>query len=120
MNPTILSIADRHLSLDRGAAVVRWSAAIVFMAFGASKFVNHASEQALFRHYALPAPDVLLYVIGALEVVGGLLLASGRLVKLAALAHRRHGRSDRRPGDRSRRSHQSYLGAGPTARDGLP
>ena len=66
--------------------VVRWSAAIVFVVFGAGKFVNHASELASFRHYALPAPEVFVYVIGMLELVGGLLLGSGRLVKLAALA----------------------------------
>jgi uncharacterized membrane protein YphA (DoxX/SURF4 family) len=54
--------------------------------FGAGKFVNHGSELASFRHYTLPAPEVFVYVIGVLELLGGLLLASGRLVKLAALA----------------------------------
>ena len=54
--------------------------------FGAGKFVNHGSELASFRQYTLPAPEVFVYVIGVLELLGGLLLASGRLVKLAALA----------------------------------
>ena len=62
--------------------MVRRSAAIVFVVFGAGKFVNHTSELASFRHYALPAPEVFVYVIGMLELVGGLLLASGRLFKL--------------------------------------
>ena len=65
---------------------IRWAAAIVFVLFGAAKFLNHASELASFRHYALPAPDAFVYVIGVLEIVGGLLLASGVLVRLAALA----------------------------------
>jgi uncharacterized membrane protein YphA (DoxX/SURF4 family) len=65
---------------------VRWAAAIVFVVFGAGKFVNHASELASFRQYAVPAPDAFVYVIGVLEIVGGLLLASGVLVRLAALA----------------------------------
>jgi uncharacterized membrane protein YphA (DoxX/SURF4 family) len=85
VSPTVSSITDR-LSLHRLTMVVRWSAAIVFVVFGAGKFVNHASELASFRHYALPAPEVFVYVIGMLELVGGLLLGSGRLVKLAALA----------------------------------
>jgi uncharacterized membrane protein YphA (DoxX/SURF4 family) len=70
----------------RWTATIRWVAAIVFVAFGAGKFVNHASELASFRHYALPAPGVAVYFVGVLEIVGGLLLASGRLVRLAALA----------------------------------
>jgi uncharacterized membrane protein YphA (DoxX/SURF4 family) len=69
----------------RVAIAVRWAAAIVFVVFGAGKFVNHASELASFRHYALPAPDAFTYFIGALEIVGGLLLASGVWVGLAAL-----------------------------------
>jgi putative oxidoreductase len=78
--------AKQCRSAKRGAAVVRWTSAIVFLAFGASKFVNHASELASFRRYALPAPGVFVYLIGVLEISGGLLLASGRLVRLAALA----------------------------------
>jgi uncharacterized membrane protein YphA (DoxX/SURF4 family) len=70
----------------RPAAAIRWAAAITFVLFGAGKFVNHASELASFRQYAVPAPDGFVYVIGVLEIVGGLLLASGVLVRLAALA----------------------------------
>jgi uncharacterized membrane protein YphA (DoxX/SURF4 family) len=57
----------------------------VFLVFGAGKFVNHASELASFRHYALPAPDAFVYLIGALELSGGALLAIGRLIRPAAL-----------------------------------
>jgi putative oxidoreductase len=75
-----------HSFTWRRATAIRWAAAIVFVVFGAGKFVNHASELASFRQYAVPAPDAFVYVIGVLEIVGGLLLASGVLVRLAALA----------------------------------
>ena len=78
--------ARRSLSAGRGVAAIRWAAAIVFIVFGAGKFVNHASELSSFRHYGLPLPDVFVYGIGVLELAGGLLLASGRLIRLAAIA----------------------------------
>jgi uncharacterized membrane protein YphA (DoxX/SURF4 family) len=72
-------------SLERRVTATRWAAAIVFVVFGAGKFVNHASELASFRQYSLPAPEVFVYVIGVLEIAGGVLLASGVLVRLAAV-----------------------------------
>jgi putative oxidoreductase len=57
----------------------------VFVVFGAGKFVNHASELASFRFYGLPAPEVFVDLIGALEFLGGLMLAAGRWVRLVAL-----------------------------------
>jgi uncharacterized membrane protein YphA (DoxX/SURF4 family) len=77
---------SRHSFTRRWTTAIRWAAAIVFVVFGAGKFVNHASELASFRQYALPRPDALVYAIGVLEIVGGLLLASRVLVRLAALA----------------------------------
>jgi uncharacterized membrane protein YphA (DoxX/SURF4 family) len=65
---------------------VRTAAGLVFLAFGAGKFVNHTSEVASFDKYGLPVPDAFVYAIGALEVVGGLLLIAGVMVWLAALA----------------------------------
>jgi uncharacterized membrane protein YphA (DoxX/SURF4 family) len=82
---TLSRTDGRSHSTRRWAAAIRFSAAVVFVAFGAAKFINHASELASFRHCALPAPDVFVYLIGVLEISGGLLLASGRLVRLAAL-----------------------------------
>lgn len=57
----------------------------MFVAFGAAKFVSHASELASFRTYGLPAPDVFVTVIGVVELVGGALLIVGWLVRPAAL-----------------------------------
>jgi uncharacterized membrane protein YphA (DoxX/SURF4 family) len=75
----------RALVSERWLTVIRWAAAAVFVVFGAGKFVNHASELASFRLYGLPAPDAFTYVIGALELLGGLLLAARRLVVPVAL-----------------------------------
>lgn len=65
--------------------MIRWTAAIVLVVFGAGKFVNQASELASFRLYGLPAPDAFVYVIGGVEITGGLLLARGLLVSVAAV-----------------------------------
>lgn len=54
--------------------------------FGVGKFVNHASELASFRFYGLPGPGAFAYAIGVVEIAGGLLLAGGVLVRVAALA----------------------------------
>jgi putative oxidoreductase len=58
----------------------------VFVAFGAGKFVNHGSELASFKTYALPAPEAFVLAIGVIELVGGLLLITGVLTRPAALA----------------------------------
>jgi len=49
----------------------------VFVVFGVGKFTNHASELASFHQYGLPAPDAFVYVIGVVELVGGVLLILG-------------------------------------------
>ncbi|MHB8659614.1 MAG: DoxX family protein [Solirubrobacteraceae bacterium] len=70
---------------ENWTVAIRWTAGIVFVVFGAGKYVNHASELASFRGYSLPAPAVAVYVIGAIEIIGGLLLAAGVLVRAAAV-----------------------------------
>ncbi len=77
-------------SARRGAhrwlVAIRWTAGVIFVAFGIGKFVNHASELASFRLYGLPIPGAFTDATGGLEIVGGLLLAGGVLVRAAALA----------------------------------
>jgi putative oxidoreductase len=64
---------------------IRLASAVVFVLFGVGKFTNHASELASFQGYGLPAPDAFVYAVGVVEVLGGVLLALGRLVRPAAL-----------------------------------
>jgi len=63
---------------------LRWGAALVFLIFGAGKFVDHAAELSSFREYGLPLPGVAVVVIGVVEIAGGALLAANRLVRPAA------------------------------------
>jgi len=67
-------------------AGVRCAAVIVFLIFGVSKFVNLGAELASFRHYPVPAPGMVVYAVGVIEIGGGLLLLAGLLTRLAALA----------------------------------
>jgi putative oxidoreductase len=73
------------VSRDRALLLVRVLSGGVFVAFGAGKFVNHASELASFKTYGLPAPEAFVIVIGVIEVIGGLLLIGGALTRPAAL-----------------------------------
>jgi putative oxidoreductase len=85
----LLTAANRRVGAGGRSlwpAGVRCAAAIVFLIFGVSKFVNYAAELASFRHYPLPAPGALVYAVGVIEISGGLLLAIGLLTRLTALA----------------------------------
>lgn len=86
MSPTAATTRAQDNATAWLTTTVRWASAALFVLFGAGKFVNHATELASFRHYDLPAPDEFVYLVGVLEIVGGVLLASGRLVRWAALA----------------------------------
>ncbi len=70
---------------DHALLAVRLLSGGVFVAFGAGKFVNHASELASFKTYGLPAPELFVVVIGVVELVGGALLIAGMFVRPAAL-----------------------------------
>lgn len=73
------------MTRDRALLLLRIFSGGVFVAFGVGKFVNHGSELASFRAYGLPAPEVFVLAIGAVELVGGLLLIAGALTRPAAL-----------------------------------
>ena len=67
------------------AIVARIGSGLVFVGFGAAKFLNHATEVSSFETYGLPSPDAFVYAIGIVEVVGGVLLILGLATRLAAL-----------------------------------
>ncbi len=67
-------------------AVARVGAGVVFVSFSVGKFANHGAEAASFERYGIPVPDVATYLVGALELVGGLLLIAGLATRPAALA----------------------------------
>ncbi len=73
------------MTRERALLALRLLAGGVFVIFGLGKFVNHASELASFRAYGLPAPEVFVIAIGVIELIGGVLLIAGLLVRPAAL-----------------------------------
>ena len=90
----------------------------VFVAFGVGKFVNHASELASFKSYGLPVPGLFVIAIGVIEIVGGALLISGRVLRADCVGARgRHDRRDRRLRCRERGDHQPDARARAVGRD---
>lgn len=73
------------MTRDRALLGLRLLAGGIFVVFGIGKFVNHSSELASFKSYGLPAPEILVIVIGLVELAGGLLLIIGVLTRPAAL-----------------------------------
>ncbi|HEY6399107.1 MAG TPA: DoxX family protein [Solirubrobacteraceae bacterium] len=71
---------------DRALLALRLLSGGVFVAFGAGKFINHATELASFKSYGLPAPEAFVAAIGVLELVGGALLIAGLFTRPAAFA----------------------------------
>jgi len=65
---------------------MRVAAGAIFIGFGQSKFAHHGKEVRSFDRYGLPAPEVFTYAIGAVEIVGGLLLVVGLATRLVAPA----------------------------------
>jgi putative oxidoreductase len=79
-------LGTREGTAARWAPLVRWVAGAIFVVFGVAKFSDHAHEVDSFESYGLPAPDAFVYLIGALEIGGGLLLIAGLATRLVALA----------------------------------
>jgi uncharacterized membrane protein YphA (DoxX/SURF4 family) len=67
------------------AFATRLIAGGIFIPFAAGKFLIHDSELASFRSYRLPAPDLLVSAIGAIELVGGVALILRLEARLAAV-----------------------------------
>lgn len=70
----------------RWAPPVRWVSGAIFVLFGIGKFADHAHEVESFESYGLPSPDAFVYLVGLLEIGGGMLLLAGLATRLVALA----------------------------------
>ena len=73
------------MTKGRALLALRVLSGVVFVAFGLGKFVSHSSELASFKSYGVPVPGLFVIAIGVIELVGGGLLISGRLLKPTAL-----------------------------------
>ena len=82
---------------------VRVVTGVLFVTFSIGKFSDHMKEAMDFDRYGVPLADVTVYIVGVVELVGGLLLLVGLFTRLAALilAANMVGRDrDRRAGRR--------------------
>jgi putative oxidoreductase len=64
---------------------VRLLAGLVFAISGTPKFFAHDWEAGHFRTYGLPLPDAFVYLIGTIEILGGLALIAGIAVRPVSL-----------------------------------
>ena len=65
--------------------IVRIVTGAFFVSVSTGKFLDHSKEVADFRKYEVPWPEVAVPVVGAVELVGGILLVIGLLTRPAAL-----------------------------------
>jgi putative oxidoreductase len=80
-----MSEAPAGRPVDVACLAVRLVSGVVFVAFGVGKFTSHAAELDSFRGYGLPAPEAFVYLVGVVEIVGGLLLVGGLATRAAGL-----------------------------------
>ena len=64
---------------------IRVIAGVLFISFSTGKFVDHMNEAMDFKHYGVPVAEIAVYIVGVIELVGGLLLVVGLFTRLAAL-----------------------------------
>ncbi|MBA3865955.1 MAG: DoxX family protein [Solirubrobacterales bacterium] len=64
---------------------VRRVSGLAFFIAGIPKFSSHSFEVSHFTTYGLPHPSAFVYLIGALEIAGGLMLLANVGVRPAAL-----------------------------------
>jgi putative oxidoreductase len=64
---------------------IRVVTGVFFITVSAGKFVDHMKEAVDFDRYGVPAAEVAVYLVGVIELVGGLLLVVGLFTRLAAL-----------------------------------
>ena len=64
--------------------VVRLAAGVFLVGVGIGKFTDRAGEVADFRHYGVPLPDLAVPLAGVIEIVGGLCVVAGLLMRPAA------------------------------------
>ena len=72
--------------LTLALAVVRTLIGLFFVAAGISHEAQHAYFATQFARWGVPAPDVTVWLVGAVEIVCGAMLALGALTRPVALA----------------------------------
>jgi putative oxidoreductase len=68
------------------STIIRIVVGVVFVLFGVVKFVVPELEVAEFVRFGFPGSVAIVYLVGLLEIVGGLMLVLGLLTRVAAAA----------------------------------
>jgi putative oxidoreductase len=63
---------------------LRLVAGVFLVGVGIGKLTDRASEVADFRHYGVPLPDLAVPLAGVIEIVGGICVVAGLLIRPAA------------------------------------
>lgn len=81
------AVARRTALLDLGLLVLRVTVGVVFILHGWQKFNDQgvAAVTQMLTGFAIPYPEVAAYLLIALEMVGGLFLMIGLLVRVLGL-----------------------------------
>ena len=65
--------------------VARSLVGLLFVGTGFMHFISYQHYAAMFAHWEVPAPQIAVFVLGALQLVCGALLAFGVVVRPACL-----------------------------------
>ncbi len=78
----------RVLATDDGSGMLmlRLAAGGIFVSFSFGKFLRHSAEVGAFERYDIPLPELTVYLVGTLELGGGIALILGLGVRPVALA----------------------------------
>lgn len=68
-----------------GPLLVRIVCGVVFVGFGVMKLLSHAAEVRSFTGYGIPLPEVVVPLLGIVELVGGIALLAGVFVRPTAV-----------------------------------
>jgi uncharacterized membrane protein YphA (DoxX/SURF4 family) len=85
VTPDFRSLTGLDTPEAPGRRGVRLLAGATFAIAGTPKFFAHGWEAGHFRTYGLPLPDAFVYLIGAIEILGGLALIADVAVRPASL-----------------------------------
>jgi putative oxidoreductase len=80
------AILSSRPASDAVPLAARLVAGTIFIAFSFGKFFRHDAEAGAFEDYGVPFPEVTTYLVGLVELGGGLMLVLGLGTRLAALA----------------------------------
>jgi uncharacterized membrane protein YphA (DoxX/SURF4 family) len=83
--PDLRSLTGLDRPEARGRRLVRLLAGVIFAIAGTPKFFAHGWEAGHFRTYGLPWPDAFVYLIGVIEILGGLALIADVAVRPVSL-----------------------------------